>query len=175
VAAAVGASNKSAVSQWEAGVTVPDGARRERLVELLQGQLWPQVRAAVVAVPGLPPRWAEAVRWYRRASRERGARLGVGTVLSAVLQVLREVDSPDGLRERYRAVPGEWASRLAPDCKADGLPAADLRQAEEAAFGLRWLELECGLRFHTDRSLVGQLALSILDGVVAERPSEPGA
>src|SRR5204862_3801619 len=115
------------------------------------------------------------VRWCRRASREGGARRGVGATLAAVLQVLREADSLNGLPERYRAEPGEWASRLAPDCKADGLPAADRRRAEEAAFGLRWLELERGLRFDTGCSLVGQLALSILDGVVGERPSEPDA
>jgi transcriptional regulator with XRE-family HTH domain len=175
VAAAVGASDKSAVSQWEAGVTVPDGMRRERLVELLEGRLWPQLRTAVVDMPGMPPRWAEAVRRYRRASRGRGARLGVGTVLSAVLQVLREVDSPDGLRERYRAEPGEWASRLAPDCNAEALCAADRRCAEEAGFGLRWLELERGLRFDTGRSLVDQLPLTLLDGAVREGPSEPGA
>jgi hypothetical protein len=48
VAAADGANDKSAVSRWETGLTVPDGARRERLVELLEGRLWPQLRAAML-------------------------------------------------------------------------------------------------------------------------------
>lgn len=123
VAAVVGANDKSGVSQWEMGVTGPDGARRERFVELLEGRLWPLPRVAVVAGAGLPERWAEAVRWYRWASRERGARLGVAVALNDVLQVLREVDSLDGLREWYRATTGEWASRLAPNCKANALSA----------------------------------------------------
>ena len=123
VAGVVGAGHKSAVSQWEAGRSVPDGLRRERLIELLEGRLWPQLRAAVVSEAGMPRRWAEAVRWYRRASRGRGARLGVGAAVAAVLRALRDVDAPAGLRERYRAEAGDWASRLTPDSEAIDLSA----------------------------------------------------
>ena len=173
--AAVGAGHTSTVAQWESGAAVPEGARRERLVTLLEGRLWPQLRGMVVSEADLPRRWAEAVRWYRRASRERRARLGVGAAVAAVLQVLREVDSLDGLRERYRAEAGEWASRRAPDCKADALSAMDRRRAEEAAFGLRWLELACGHGFDPSRSLAGQLSPTLLAGALHETPSAPGA
>ena len=52
----------------------------------------------------MPRRWAEAARWYRRASRERRNRVGVGAVVAAILQALRDVGSADGLREP--ALPG---------------------------------------------------------------------
>jgi transcriptional regulator with XRE-family HTH domain len=74
IAAVVGARDGSAVSQWETATAVPDGQRRERLLELLQGRSWPALRAAASAGEGLPASWARGVRWYRRASRERRAR-----------------------------------------------------------------------------------------------------
>jgi hypothetical protein len=43
-----------------------------------------------------------------------------------------------------------------------------LRRLEDAAYGLRWVEVAHGLRFDLDRSLVPQLPLSVLgEGVEA--------
>jgi DNA-binding XRE family transcriptional regulator len=39
VAAVVGAKDGTALAQWERGTHVPDGLRRERLTELLEGRL----------------------------------------------------------------------------------------------------------------------------------------
>jgi hypothetical protein len=49
---------------------VPEGIRRERLLELLEGRLWPELRAAAIAGDGLPEPWQRGARWYRRAARE---------------------------------------------------------------------------------------------------------
>jgi DNA-binding transcriptional regulator YiaG len=38
IARAVGAAGASSVAQWESGTTVPDGIRREHLVDLLEGR-----------------------------------------------------------------------------------------------------------------------------------------
>jgi DNA-binding transcriptional regulator YiaG len=38
VARAIGAADASTVAQWESGVNVPEGLRREHLIELLHGQ-----------------------------------------------------------------------------------------------------------------------------------------
>ena len=163
VAAAVGASDESAVSQWETGIAVPDGLRRERLTELLEGRLWSRLRAALVAGEGMPDRWTEAVRRYRRASRERGQRAGVGAVVAALLASLRDTGSPGGLRERYREGPAGWASGLSAGLVPAGLSAAELRQAEEAAYGLRWLELARGGVLDPQRLLVHQLPPALLN------------
>src|ERR687886_556392 len=86
----LGASGASTISQWEAGRAVPDGVRRERLRELLDGRLWPELRAALLGGESFPTPWREAVRWYRRASREVPARqewsVRIGRILDSLLR-----------------------------------------------------------------------------------------
>ena len=55
-------------------------------------------------------------------------------------------------------------------------PRADVRRLEDAAHGLRWLELAHGLRFDLRRSLVPQLPLRRLGarGAGGEAPGGPG-
>jgi transcriptional regulator with XRE-family HTH domain len=163
IAALVGASNASTVAQWESGVNVPEGIRRERLVELLDGRCWPELRAAAIADDGLPQTWDRAVRWYRRASRERGPRTSVGVVVAAILEELRAVTSEQDLRRRYCERDGEWVRGVAARQRLREEHQADLRRIEDAAFGLRWLELAHGRRFDLCRSLVPQLPLGLLE------------
>ena len=145
-----------------AGANVPEGLRRGRVEALVDGRLWPELRAALVAgggEAGLPAPWAEAVRWYRRASRERAPRRTVGAAVAAALDDARTMDSPGALRRRYRQRDGGWAHDVA---ARDGLGAesgAEVRRLEDAGYGLRWLELAHGLRFDLRRSLVAQLPL----------------
>ena len=114
----------------------------------------------------MPPRWAQAVRWYRRASRERARRAVEGAAIAALLEDLRDSHRPDVLRRRYAAAGPGWghgAERsLAPITGpgvsgAGGAGGAALRRIEDAAFGLRWLEIARGTRFDPSRSLVHQL------------------
>ena len=162
IARAVGAGDASTVAQWESGASVPEGLRRERLVELLDGRLWPELRAAELVGDGLPISWDRGVRWYRRASRERGPRASAGTVVATILDELRAVASQQALRERYRDRDGEWARGVAARQGLGEEQQADLRRVEDAAFGLRWLELTHGRRFDLRRSLVPQLPLGLL-------------
>jgi hypothetical protein len=95
--------------------------------------------------------------------------------VAAVLEALRDIDSLDGLRERYRTAAGEWASRLVPESAVGRLGASDRRRAEGAGFGLRWLELDQGLWCDATGSLVGQIPPSLLARLVSETPSALGA
>ncbi|MGI8422898.1 MAG: helix-turn-helix domain-containing protein, partial [Chloroflexota bacterium] len=97
VAGVVEAGPPTTVTQWENGVRVPEGGRRQLVEALVAGRLWPELRAAVVAAPGMPPRWAQAVRWYRRASRERPRRAVEGASIEALLEDLRDTHRPDVL------------------------------------------------------------------------------
>lgn len=162
VARAAGAAAGSAVTQWETGAHVPDGLRRERVEALVDGRLWPELRADLVAEAGeagLPVRWAAAARWYRRASRERAPRRTVGAAVAAVLDDVRTVDSPGALRQRYRQRDGGWAHDVAARHGLGTASGSELRRLGDAGYGLRWLELEHGLRFDLRRSLVSQLPL----------------
>ena len=157
VAPVLEAGTPSTVTQWESGARVPEGGRRQRVEALVAGQLWPELRAAVVANPGMPPRWAAAVRWYRRVSRERARRALEGAAIAALLEDLRDTHRPDVLRQRYAAVGAAWAQGpAAASATADVRPAV-LRQVEDAAFGLRWLEIAGGFRIDVVRSLIRQL------------------
>lgn len=162
VARVVGAGSEATVCEWEAGVNVPDGRRRERLVELLDGRLWGALRQLVVESKGMPRRWNEAARWYRRASRERLPRQTVGAVITFALGELRGIERVDGLRRRYCEDDASWIRGLA----AERLPGTecqmDLRRIEDATYGLRWLEVVHGLRFDLGRSLVRQIPLALL-------------
>ena len=163
IARAVGASDHSAVCQWESGVNVPDGLRRERLVDLLAGRLWPQLREAALVGEGLPAAWDRGVRWYRRASRERRLRETLGGVVVAVLDDLRASQSLEVLWRQYRDQDGEWVHGVAGRCGLDPTHRSDLRRVEDAAYGLRWLELAHGLRLDPRRSLVPQFPLGFLN------------
>ncbi len=158
----VGANDGTALAQWENGVTVPDGLRRERLTELLEGRLWPELRASIIAGEGMPGRWNQGARWYRRASRERAPREGAGAVVAAILEDLRAVGSLDALRGRYEERDGEWAHTVADQRGLGERCRPDIRRIEDAAYGLRWLEVERGSRFDLRRSLVPQLPLGLL-------------
>jgi transcriptional regulator with XRE-family HTH domain len=167
IAAVVGARDGSTVSQWESATAVPDGQRRERLTELLLGRAWPAVRAAASAGGGLPASWARGVRWYRRASRERRARETAGSVIAAVLEQLRSEESLGALRDRYREHDGNWVHGVATRCGRGEAQGVALRRIEDAAYGLRWLELAHEWRCDLNASLVGQLPLRWLGSAVA--------
>lgn len=165
VAQVVGARSDVTVCQWEMGVNVPDGHRRERLIDLLEGRLWQVLRELAVEGYGMPRRWKEAVRWYRRASRERSPRQTIGAVIAVALEELRAVEQMDGLCRRYCEDDGNgiWIRSLAARMTASLERQVSLRRVEDAAFGLRWLELAHGLRFDLGHSLVRQLPLALLD------------
>ena len=162
IAAVVCARDGSAVSQWETATAVPDGQRRERLLELLHGRSWPALRAVASAGEGLPATWARGARWYRRASRERRARETWGSVIAAVLDHVRAEESPEALRDRYREHGGNWVHGVAAQCGLSQEHGANLRRMEDAAYGLRWLEIAHGWRCDLNASLVGQFPLSWL-------------
>jgi transcriptional regulator with XRE-family HTH domain len=166
VAAVVGA-DRSAVAQWERGGTIPEGLLREELADLLDGGRWPQLRATLLGPDGdgLPSTWARAVRWYRRASRERRAREAVGVAVATILAELRGIATAEELLGRYRAHDGDWARGVAERCDLDRDGGAAIRRIEDAAHGLRWLELAHGLAFRLERSLAPQLPLALFDGV----------
>jgi DNA-binding transcriptional regulator YiaG len=73
VASVVGATNRTAVTQWESRVNVPSGMHKHELIALLNGKRWKAVRESV-AGSAMPPRWEQAVCWYRRASRQIASR-----------------------------------------------------------------------------------------------------
>lgn len=166
-ARAVGAGDGSAVSQWESGVNVPKGMLRERLTDLLDGRRWPELRAVMIAGSddSLPDPWDRAVRWYRRASRERHPRETSGVAVAAIVDELRGVTTVEALRGHYRERDGDWAATVVARLERSEEQRSDLRHIEDAAYGLRWLELAHGLRFDLGRSLVPQLPLMLLDGV----------
>lgn len=163
IAEVVGAGNASTVAQWESGVNVPEGLRREHLIELLDGHRWPELRAAALAGDGLPAAWDRGARWYRRASRERRQRETVGPAVAAVLTHLQDIASVAALRRRYCGHDGEWVRGVAVRSGLDEEQAVDLRRIEDAAYGLRWLEIEHDRHFDLRKSLVPQLSLGLLD------------
>jgi len=62
--------------------------------------------------------------------------------------------SEQALRQRYCEWDGEWAHGVAARQGFGESHQVDLRRVEDAAFGLRWLELTHGRRFDLCRSLV---------------------
>ena len=164
VAAVIGLGARSAISRWETGTAVPDGVPRERLKDLLAGRLWPDVRAAAIAGPGLPGSWEQAVRWYRRGSRERRLRETAGTVVTAILNELRTAESTEGLRRSYVERDGDWARGVAAAQPISDPATGWVRRIEDAAYGLRWLELAQGVRLDPRRSLAAQLPPGLLNG-----------
>jgi transcriptional regulator with XRE-family HTH domain len=158
MARVVGAEGHSTVAEWERGVNAPEGIRRERVIDVLEGRRWQELRAAVIDGDGMPRRWNEGARRYRRASRERLARESVGVVVAAILDDLQAVDSYEALRQRYCERDGEWAYGVVARRGLSDELQFEVRRIEDAAYGLRWLELMHGLRFDLCRSLVPQLS-----------------
>src|SRR5688572_25554752 len=74
VAAAVSAGDGTVVGAWERGISVPDGVRRQFVIDLLEGRRWRELRTGLVRDADMPLRWRDGVRSYRRASRERPRR-----------------------------------------------------------------------------------------------------
>ena len=164
IAQAVGAAGPSAVAQWERGANVPEGIRREHVVDLLEGRRWPELHTAAIVGDGLPVSWARGARWYRRASHEQRMRETVGVVVAKVRDELRVVASPEALRARYCAHDDGWVCTVAEGCGLGESHRAHLRRLEDAAYGLRWLELAGGLRLDLGCSLAAQLPLSFIPG-----------
>jgi transcriptional regulator with XRE-family HTH domain len=178
VAQAVGAAAPSAVARWERGVAVPEARWRERLVGLLDGRHWPALRAAALAGAGLPASRDRGVRWYRRASRERPQRETVGVVVAAILDDLRTLASRASLRRSYWEHDGAWVRAVSERCGLAEELWSDLRRLEDAAYGLRWLELAMGQRLDLRHSLASQVPLSLIgevrDGALGPEPVTDG-
>ena len=158
----MGAGNESTVCQWESGAHVPQGVCRERLLDLLDGRLWPDIRRAAVAGAGMPERWKQVVRWYRWVSQLPSQREAVGRVAAVVLDHLGEIETTEGLRAYYSGSDGSWVQGLVAERRPDRSELSGLGRVEEVAYGLRWLELTSGLRVDLARSLRRQLPRALL-------------
>jgi DNA-binding transcriptional regulator YiaG len=157
VSAAVGAGNKSVVAEWERAATVPSGLRKRRLIELLEGRQWTVLREAVVVGEGMPQRWQHAVRWYRRGSRELRNRRTVGEVILMTMEETRGLTTTDELRRHYRERNRGWSANAATPMPAG----ATVRRAEDAACGLRWIEIVGGKTLDPRRSLVSVVPIQL--------------
>ena len=88
-----------AVCQLGGGSGGPPGIVGERLADLLEGSVWPEVRATLMEGEGLPRPGREAARWYRGASRERQSRESAGTRLCRrILEDRRCAEFAEALR-----------------------------------------------------------------------------
>ncbi len=83
-------------------------------------------------------------------------------MIAAVVDHLRSEESPGALRDRYREYDGDWAYGVATRCGRSEAHGVALRRIEDAAYGLRWLEIAHGWRCDLNASLVGQLPLNWL-------------
>ncbi len=82
--------------------------------------------------------------------------------MAAIFDKLRALGTPEALRRRYVERDGEWVHTIT-DQRGLGDPCrADLRRIEDAAYGLRWLEVTHGVRLDLRRSLVPQLLRGLL-------------
>ncbi len=88
---------------------------------------------------GLPARWERAVRWYRRALRERQRRETEGVVVVAELKLLCSVLTVEALKKRYCERTKGWADELL--APPNPSRQSGRRCAEDIAFGPRWLEI----------------------------------
>jgi hypothetical protein len=100
-----------------------------------------------------------------RAAATRDDRRAGGTILGE----LRGVESAGALRQHYCERDGDWARAAGGRCGLSDQPQADVRRVEDAAYGLRWLELARRLRLNPARSLVPQLPLTLLDDAADAR------
>lgn len=166
VALTVGAAGGPTVSQWEQGVNVPDGMRKRELVALLDGHRWNLLRESAIGKDGYPQRWEQAVRWYRRASREVRARQVITDPLLLFLKELRVMSTTRELRDHYLAQGRGWT----PD-PSWTLPAgATGRLVEDCAYGLRWIEIVRSLTVDVRLSLVPQLPDALLSTLAPSPP-----
>ena len=104
---------------------------------------------------GMPHRWRQAVRWYRRASREVRNRRTVGEVILATLEETRGVTTTNEVRQHYRERDSGWSANPATPMPTG----ATARLAEDAAYGLRWTEIVSGITVDPRGSLVGVVSL----------------
>lgn len=86
-------------------------------------------------------------------------------VVAAILDGLRAVDSPDALRNHYCERDGDWARGVAARRGLGEEDRADVRRIEDAAYGLRWLELAMGRRLDPRHSLVPQFSVAFMAAV----------
>ena len=86
----------------------------------------------------------------------------VSLVVVTILEDLRTVETLEALRERYCARDGDWVRSVADRCGLGEEHRTDLRRIEDAAYGLRWLEIAHGLWLDVRRSLARQLPLKLL-------------
>jgi DNA-binding XRE family transcriptional regulator len=158
LAPVLGVRQPSTLCQWEKGAAVPRGAPRDRLIDLLDGKLLVELRQAMVQGTGMPDRWIRAVRWYRRASRERVMRQSVGLEVAEIVEQLWRIDSTDGLRWSYCHDDGAWSKQAAGEGMLDTDQHGDVSRARDVAYGLRWLEIRTGAQVDLTRSLMCQVA-----------------
>jgi hypothetical protein len=92
IARTIGARDRSAVSQWESGVNVPDGMPWERLAALGEGRCSP-TRA----------------RDCRGRGTGRHPRATVGATVATILNELWDIATKDALSRHYGERDGDWA------------------------------------------------------------------
>ena len=93
--------------------------------------------------------------------------------MAAILDDLPAVASLDALRRCDEERDGEWAHAVADHRGLGERSHPDVRPIEDAAYGLRWLEVAQGSCFDLRRSLVPQLPLALLDSETGDtRPDQ---
>jgi hypothetical protein len=85
-------------------------------------------------------------------------------VVTAILEELRAAESTEGLRRSYVERDGDWARGVAAAQPISDPATGWVRRIEDAAYGLRWLELAHGVPLDPRRSLAAQVPLGLLDG-----------
>jgi hypothetical protein len=83
--------------------------------------------------------------------------------VAAVLDELRGTVARDALRGHYRERDGDCAATVIARRGLSEQQQRGARRAEDAAYGLRWLELAHGRRFDLGRSLVPQIPGALVD------------
>lgn len=92
-----------------------------------------------------------------------------GAAVATVLAELRAFGEPGALRRNYCERDSEWARGIAEAHTPNQGDLANLRRIEDAAYGLRWLELARERQIDLGHSLVSQIPLQQLD-TVADTP-----
>jgi hypothetical protein len=99
----------------------------------------------------MPQRRQQAVRWYRRGSREVRNRRTVGEVVLVTLEETRRLATTDELRRHYRERDSGWSTNHTTPMPAG----ATARFAEDAVYGLRRIAIAIGITIDPRASLVG--------------------